>query len=105
MTRLALTPGQSREAVELRAAGLAWATIARRLGCSLSAARMVVVRAGGVLAPSLHTGRPRGSKSVDQRLDLYRESLGRAWRSRGWSWRRLAAVLGVPASTVRRWCR
>lgn len=106
MTGPSLTLEQSSRAADLRVAGLSWATIARALGCSLSCARTAALRVlrarGERLAPSKHTGRPSGSRGCG---DAYQESLMRAWRSRGWSWARIARIFRLPESTIRGRCR
>jgi hypothetical protein len=119
---------RAQEAIDLRAAGLSWLTIARRLGCSASTARQLVVRElaarGKSLAPPPvpRSGRPAGSRSHPERRprctsgrpgrppgpakeNLFKASLARAWRSRGWGWDRIAEGLGVAVRTLRDWCR
>lgn len=103
------------QAVELRAAGLSWGTIATRLGIDRSTARRIVGRAQGKPRPPSHrssgrpTGRPLGSRTFklpqERAADLYRLSLARAWRSRGWSWRRIGDAFGVTECSAARWFR
>lgn len=98
------------QAVELLASGLGLRTVARQLGVPRTTLRETVARhAGSPAAWSLRrrppTGNPMGRPPQPPALDLYHRSLGRAWRDRGWSWRRIAAALGVTHPTARRWCR
>jgi hypothetical protein len=103
------------QAVELRAAGLSWATIAARLGIDRSTARRLVGRALGTPRPPSQRGsgrprgRPLGSRTFklheERAAELYRLSLVRAWRSRGWSWRRIGEAFGVTECAAAKWLR
>lgn len=110
---------RAQEAVRLRQAGLSWLSIGRRLNMSAGNARTVVVRElharGEQLGPPPkgRTGRPYGSRNGSAAAHrgnpasgpLYKVSLARAWRSRGWTWERIAGALQVATTTVRGWCR